>query len=1006
VWAAHDIARNRPVAIKCMTVGTDFLSRRERYLREIEVEARLAHGHIVPLFDSGEIDEVVFFVMPFVDGGSLHARLEREGALPVPDALRIAHEVAEGLAHAHSQGVVHRDIKPGNILFLAGNAVIADFGIARLHDADGKSRTKTTDLIPVGTPHYMSPEQADGDRPVDGRSDLYSLGCVLFEMLVGHPPFEGRTNAEVLQRHALDPVPPIRTVRTPVAAEVEAVVMRAMEKMPADRYPNARTMLEAIEAAMVANPGPLPVRVRQGRRLALTAALAVAVGGGTWWVAGERAMTRLIERADTSFVVLLPLETSDPGLALDDRLRRAFAHWRGLAVADPFSVREELAGAIVTMQRANSTALALGARRFVRGSAATTGTGLEVRLVLLEADREARLLHEVVGRVPLDPGALDSTLAAMVEALVLRASLPTGVRTRQLSSTSIPALQAYVRGRQFIARWDLDSAITAFERAWAEDKSFGSAALWLALSKYWNDARPTEWTYAAYAAVGDSMLMSTREAGAARAMVATSLGDVPKACAEWDAMTDRQPIEFIGWYGAALCRDRDELVRPDARSPSGWVFRSSYQTALGHYLRAYGLMLPMHRALSANSFETVRKQLVVSTGFLRRGSSRDGATFLAAPRLIADTLAYYPFPEMDVVMGAPPTIMDTREDRRVERRQRELFRSLAAMWSAEDRESSEAREAFALALQLLGDVSALDTVRAAVAMEGSGPRRQQLLGTSAWLQVVFAIPDDWTGLQRARTMADSVLAEDEGPGSAEMRASLAALFGYGSMLLRSATPFTGQVDRTLPGPIADATRDLVLVAALGAPARTITSQEQRLDSLIRVLVPLESRGAVRDAAFIRAARLAWTATPLSDGAMASVVHDYLVPLLLASSRGDTVEVRRRFDQLRAMRRTTPPAAVSLDALIAEAAVLARHGEERLASEWLDEALANTRVSTPDFDAVRAAALVRAMALRAELAARLGDRTGARRWAGAVVALWERADPDLQPLVTRMRSLMQ
>src|SRR5438309_11601683 len=212
VYLAQDLKHHRPVAIKVLNPELAGALGPERFLREIDLAARLNHPHILALIDSGESDGFLYYVMPYVEGESLRERLKREGQLPLEEALRIAREVASALSHAHSHDVVHRDIKPENILISGGEAVVADFGIARAIVAAGAEQLTDTGLA-VGTPGYMSPEQATAEMQLDGRSDVYSLGCVLYEMLAGHPPFLGTTAQEILARHALDPVPPLRTIR-------------------------------------------------------------------------------------------------------------------------------------------------------------------------------------------------------------------------------------------------------------------------------------------------------------------------------------------------------------------------------------------------------------------------------------------------------------------------------------------------------------------------------------------------------------------------------------------------------------------------------------------------------------------------------------------------------------------------------------------------------------------------------------------------------------------------
>src|SRR5436309_12726773 len=227
VYLAEDRKHHRLVAIKVLKPELAGALGPERFLREIEIAARLNHPHILALIDSGESDGFLYYVMPYVEGESLREHLEREGQLPLEEALRIAREVASALSHAHSHDVVHRDIKPENILISGGEAVVADFGIARAIVAAG-AETLTDTGLAVGTPGYMSPEQATGAMQLDGRSDVYSLGCVLYEMLAGHPPFLGTTAQEILARHSLDAVPPLRTIRPELPPALERVVLKAL----------------------------------------------------------------------------------------------------------------------------------------------------------------------------------------------------------------------------------------------------------------------------------------------------------------------------------------------------------------------------------------------------------------------------------------------------------------------------------------------------------------------------------------------------------------------------------------------------------------------------------------------------------------------------------------------------------------------------------------------------------------------------------------------------------
>jgi len=265
VYLAHDVRHQRKVALKVLRPELAAVIGAERFLAEIRVTANLQHPHILPLHDSGEMDGLLFYVMPFIEGVSLRERLTREKQLPIQDAVRIATEVASALDYAHRQGVIHRDIKPENILFHDGRALVADFGIALAATSAGKRMTETG--MSLGTPYYMSPEQAMGEREITPRSDIYALGAVLYEMLSGEPPFTGPTaQAIVAKVLTSDPTVP-STVRRTIPPHVDAAVMQALQKLPADRFGSAAEF-----AAALANPAfgsgpreraaPRPVRAR------------------------------------------------------------------------------------------------------------------------------------------------------------------------------------------------------------------------------------------------------------------------------------------------------------------------------------------------------------------------------------------------------------------------------------------------------------------------------------------------------------------------------------------------------------------------------------------------------------------------------------------------------------------------------------------------------------------------------------------------------------------------
>ena len=246
VFSARDLRHDRNVAIKVLHVELAAVLGAERFLAEIKTTAKLQHPHILPLLDSGVADGLLYYVMPLVEGESLRDRLDQEIQLPVPEALRIARQVGEALDYAHRHGVVHRDIKPENILLQDGNALIADFGIALAITGAGGDRLTATGLS-LGTPQYMSPEQAMGERKIDGRSDIYSLGCVLYEMLAGAPPFSGPTAQAIIAQVITTQPTPVTNHRSIVPAQFDEVLSRALQKLPADRYQSVAEFLADLD---------------------------------------------------------------------------------------------------------------------------------------------------------------------------------------------------------------------------------------------------------------------------------------------------------------------------------------------------------------------------------------------------------------------------------------------------------------------------------------------------------------------------------------------------------------------------------------------------------------------------------------------------------------------------------------------------------------------------------------------------------------------------------------
>jgi serine/threonine protein kinase len=291
VYLARDVRHARRVALKVMKPELGAVLGAERFLAEIRVTANLQHPNILPLFDSGEAEGHLYYVMPYVAGESLRQKLEREKQLPIPDALHVAVSIGAALDYAHRHGVIHRDLKPENILLLDGQPLIADFGIALAVSNAGGPRVTQTGLS-LGTPQYMSPEQAAGDRTVDGRSDIYSLGAVLYETLAGEPPHMGNTVQAIVAKVLTETPVSVRERRPSVPEHVAGAIARALEKVPADRWGTGQdfaTALQQTSAPSTRSHAPHLATTRSAsgigsRRTWLWAAATVALVGTSWWV--------------------------------------------------------------------------------------------------------------------------------------------------------------------------------------------------------------------------------------------------------------------------------------------------------------------------------------------------------------------------------------------------------------------------------------------------------------------------------------------------------------------------------------------------------------------------------------------------------------------------------------------------------------------------------------------------------------------------------------------------
>jgi Flp pilus assembly protein TadD/TolB-like protein len=546
VYLAEDLRHHRQVAVKVLRPELAAHAGTERFLREITVAASLSHPNILPVHDSGEAGGLLFFVMPLVEGESLRDRLLRERQLAIPDALRIVKEVAAGLSYAHSRGVVHRDIKPENVLFFGGQAVVADFGIARAA-LGGESTPLTSTGMVVGTAAYMSPEQATGERDIDARSDVYSLGCLLYEMLAGEPPFTGASVQAITARKLTDAVPRLATVRETVGPGLEGAIGQALAKSPADRFSSVAAFVEALERS-----GTEPAAKRRWRPAPRAMRRTALVGSGLIaLVAAAWAMRQSIRNRPPRFdrVAMLPLRTggpdSIPGYLVDgltDGLIGDLARLDRLDVIALASVSQDSGKPIVQVVKD------LGVSAIIEGTLQRSPRRLALEIRLSVPGQQSPQWTRSFETGPSQASTLQHDVIRALAGYL-------GARSTRSGGERAPANPAvhdlYLRGRYHLSGRSpegFQNAVDYFRQALAADPahapSYAGLAQYYSLLPFYTNAAPSETFDRAMAAAQKAVELDPTlpEAHAA-------LGYL-KAYRDWD------------WDGAKLEYARALALRP------------------------------------------------------------------------------------------------------------------------------------------------------------------------------------------------------------------------------------------------------------------------------------------------------------------------------------------------------------------------------------------------------------------------------------------------------------
>jgi serine/threonine protein kinase/tetratricopeptide (TPR) repeat protein len=1067
VYLARDLKHERKVALKVLNADPTSETGELRFIREIRTLARLQHPNILPLHDSGHVEALLYYVMPYVSGDTLRDRIARERQISVETSCNIARDIADALAYAHAQGVIHRDIKPENILLSTGHPILADFGIARAIDLAGVRQLTRTGSASPGTPPYMSPEQLMGDKELDGRSDIYSLGCVLFEMLTGKPPFAGK---EGFVKRFTEPPPAASQLRKDLPDWVDEAIAGALQRAPEDRYATAKQFFlalcepgasgesirgrdppkrssahganlrvpavssdsqqnarerpvlpsgEAVASDEISNDNnphhlrSLLERIRVHPKL--TAALVVGVLAGALAVASPGKRPRLFSGLgggiplDSARFAVLPFAGSGQlGVHVASAFYDAFTVWGGLPLVPDTKVAQATAerGLPITESQAMEIGKQLGAGKVIWGTASGNAGSARVRVHL----------YDVRSGESKDDFVFDETNSAGNN-YSLAANRLLGVRDRPSAADgcnrgtrSFVAWSACGLGHVALKKWNIGDAERQFRMAIAADADYATPRLWLAQILSWQgfDTRG-EWRDQVARAITQEASLSPRDSTLATALSALAVGQFPVACRAYTDLTRSSQRDFVAWYGLGECQARDSLVVSSrGLSPSGWHFRGSYDAAAKSYMRAVRIEPGAHTLLSFD-----RMQLLLPTAPVQirmgRGEPPARRMFAAYPTLTRDTLSFVPY-TFDAFARLSASEIATQ--RAALEHDSDMLLEFALNWTQQSSEDPAAFEALADVLETRGQLSdgtgaipsALSAIHRARALASDADQRVRVRAREVSIRFKrseFAL---------ARTLADSVLDEVNDSGHADLRllgglAGLTGKLARATDLARLSGVYRPASGLDIPTSVSAPAAAFFTNAAFGVCGPATDRIEEELDRNISSAFSEDDRERAR--AELKSRPISLLAPCTNGMASLKIPNAIDKPLRMqqALARHDPHLLKVLLDSATAVTRTQRPSDLSLDYAYQLSWIRVASGDTASAIQYLDIALgALPSLSSGSLrDIAPAAAAVRAMALRADLAAQKDPQT-ARRWASAVVALWGGADPPLRPVVGRMRSL--
>jgi serine/threonine protein kinase len=1036
VYVARDLKHERKVAVKVLHADPTSELGELRFIREIRLLARLQHPNILPLHDSGHVEALLYYVMPYVSGETLRDRMDREKQLPCDAACKIARDVADALAYAHAQGIIHRDIKPENILLSAGHPILADFGIARAIDLAGVRQLTHTGMGSPGTPAYMSPEQLMGDKELDGRSDTYSLGCVLFEMLTGKPPFSGKEG--FVKRFTESPPSP-STVRKDLPAWMDNVVATALARRPSDRYQTAQEFVTALTVADKAAGEPRDIandvrlasptrqiaperssvvrdpakptwvaRLRQRRKSVAIAAAGLLLAAA----AMERNRIPSLRNAfaasevDSTRVALLPFAGSAPQRERDrisNGLYTTLSEWRGLPLVSDQDVADAARadGPPTSTRAAAALARRVGAGRFIWGQVSAD-----------DRSQNRAQLYDVSSNVALRSIQLNETgdhggFTRAAHDLLKIPDRPAAADGGDGKTSSYPAWNEYGRGHIAFSNGDFANAEKDFRGAVAADAGFGPARLWLAQTLAWRppDSRG-DWREQLAQALSAPSGLSQRDRVIGVALSRLADRRYPEACASYSELTRADSLDLIGLYGLGQCQAVDSLVVRSLSSPSRWRFRSRYSDAASAYMRALRVN---PNAQSMLPFDQLQELLPIASTKTRRGHNIDGEEFAAYPALIHDTVVFVPYSLVEFARLPADQTAITRNA--ALQANLDILLDFASEWTRRSPTSSLAFQALADVLEARGEIarnrsggmSALDAVVKARQVARTPRERQLAASKEAWLR--FKQGD----FARSRSLADSLLATShQSPEDARTLIGLAALtgkIGKTAEFARLTNDYAEAVAK-IPVPVMDAAAPYFALAALGVCSDTTRAVERRLDEQLGHYVAETQEQQLRRAVKARPLSMLAPCTAGKSSLRVEAGSNRLLRLQQAFARGDTRTLNSLLEGVANDAKTQRPGDLALEFTYQVAWLRTAMGDTTEAVRQLDRSLgALPSLSAVSFrDAAAAAAVGRAMMLRAELANARGEVEEQRKWARAVADLWATADPPLQGVVAKMRAL--